>query len=113
MTNTNLNTLPTEIIEKVKNTLKIYPRAYVVYEDGRYNVSAGIALKAIYSEDHKFIGEYLEKEVFNENERIINYVENFHEYPINYKGKRDYKFINALTWDDKVKLDENGDIVKA
>lgn len=110
---TALNTLPTEIINQVKETLKAYDRAYVIYENGAYRVSVGIAITATYADDHKFIGEYKAVEVFSEEERVINYVESFHEYPGNYKGNRDYKMLNALTWDDKVKLDENGNIVKA
>ena len=45
------------------------------------------------------------------NDEIINYVESFHSYPIDYKGKRDYYWIKNLSRDAKVKFDENGNLV--
>lgn len=108
-----INNLPEYVQVKVKNALKAYDRCYVVYEYGEYHVSAGIALKAKYAPDHEYIGEYKNTDVFTSDERIINYVESFHDYPIEYKGKRDYRMINALTWDDKVKFDDSGNIVRA
>lgn len=111
---TNLNTLPIEIREKVKSVLKAYDEVHVIFEYGEYHVSAGISLKAVYADDHKFIGTYKANEIFTPEERIINYVEAFHEYPIQYKGKRDYVWLKSLTsWDDKVKFDENGNLVTA
>ena len=111
---TNLNTLPIEIQEKVKRILKAYDEVHVIFEYGEYHVSPSISLKATYSEDHKFIGTYKANEIFTPEERIINYVEAFHDYPIQYKGKRDYAWLRTLTsWDDKVKFDENGNLVKA
>lgn len=110
---TNLNTLPSEVQEKVKNTLKAYNEVSVIFEDGRYNVTTGTLIKASYSNDHKVIGRYKADEVFTEEEMIINYIEEFKSYPSQYKGKRDYRFINSLERGDKVKFDENGDIVKA
>lgn len=110
---TNLKTLPIEIQEKVKSVLKAYDEVHVVFEYGEYHVSAGIALKATYGDDHKFIGTYKATEIFTPEERIINYVEAFHDYPIQYKGKKDYGWLNSLTWDDRVKFDENGNLVNA
>lgn len=110
----NLNTLPNEVQEKAKDILRAYDRVYVIFENGEYHVSAGIGIKNEYASDHEFIGEYTAKEVFTEEERIINYVESFHEYPIQYKGKRDYAWLNSLTsWECKVKFDENGNLVNA
>ena len=45
------------------------------------------------------------------NDEIINYVESVQSYPIDYKGKRDYNWIKNLSWDEKVKFDENGNLV--
>ena len=110
---TNLNTLPKEVQEKVKNTLKAYNEVSVIYEDGKYNVITGALIKASYSNDYKVVGRYKASEVFTEEEMIINYVEEFKDYPSQYKGKRDYSLINSLEKGDKVKFNKNGDIVKA
>ena len=110
----DFNSLPNEVQEKVKKVLKAYDRVYVIFENGEYNVSVGIGIKKEYASDHEFIGEYKVDEIYTKEERIINYVESFHEYPIQYKGKRDYAWLNSLTsWDCKVKFDENGNLVSA
>lgn len=80
----DLNTLPKEVQHEVKSILK-----------------------ASYAEDHEFIGTYKAKEVYTEPERTINYVESFHDYPIWYKGKRDYKWLKNLTNNDRVIFDNN------
>lgn len=89
-----LNTLPKEVQDEVKNTLKAYDEAHVIYEYGEYHVSVGVALKAHYAPDHKVIGTFKANEIFTQDERIENYINTFQEYPIEYKGKRDYKTLN-------------------
>ena len=100
----NLNTLPSEVIEKVKNTLRAYDEVHVIFEYGEYHVSAGLCIKATYGADHEFIGTYKAKEVFTDKERILNYVNEFQSYPIEYKGKRNYQDFNtgkreSFKWD--------------
>lgn len=86
------NELPQEIQEKVKRTLRAYDKETVWFENGKYTY--GIALKAKYASDHEYIGTYYAKDIYTEEERIINYCEEFHDYPIEYKGKRDYNILN-------------------
>lgn len=112
-TKNSLETLPTETQSKVKEVLTVYDKAYVSYEDGAYHVSPNCCIKASYSSDHKSIGTFLKDDVFTKEEQIINYVEQFHAYPISYKGKQDYQFLDSLKWDSKVKFDSNGNIVLA
>lgn len=107
----NFNTLPSEVIEKVKNTLRAFDEVHVIFEYGEYHVSTGIAIKATYAPDEEFIGTYKASEVFTEEERILNYVNEFQSYPVNYKGKRNYQDFNTgkretFKWD-------NGNIVIA
>lgn len=112
MKNELFNTLPTEVQEKAKNILKAYDEVHITFENGNYNVGAGISLRNEYPNDFRVIGDYKANEIFTEEERIINYVESFHDYPRNYKGKRDYSWLRTLTsWDDKVKFDEFGNLV--
>lgn len=106
--------LPAEIQAEIKDTLKAFDKCTVWFEYGAYHVELGCCLKSQYGADLKYIGEYTKYEIFTDAERIINYVESFHDYPIEYKGDRDYiGFIETLVWGDKVKFDENGNLVKA
>lgn len=107
----NINELPMNIQEEIKNTLKAYDEVTVFYENGTYHF--GLCLKSQYADDHEYIGTFKASELYGENERIVNYVESFHEYPIQYKGKRDYRWLKALTWASKVAIDEAGNLVNA
>lgn len=83
----NFNELPASIKNEVKNLLKVYDKCFVTYENAVYHVSPSIAITASYAVDHEAIGTYTAKEIYTAEERIINYVESFHEFPIQYKGK--------------------------
>ena len=108
-----------ELSEKVQNeirkVLKAFDNCYVTFENGEYHVSSGFGIKAEYGSDYEWIGDYTAKEIFTEQERILNYVESFHSYPPQYKGNRDYKLMNELKgkWETKFKFNVNGDIVIA
>ena len=111
----NFNELPADVQSKIKQTAKAYDEVYVVYEYGEYHVGVGISLKAVYAPDHKVIGTFYAKDLYTPEERIINYIEEFHEYPIQYKGTRDYKLIHEIegNWDVKFKFDEAGNLIVA
>ena len=102
------NELPKEIQEEVKSTLRAYDYVDVWFEYGRYTF--GTTICSEYADDHEFIGTYYAKEIFTEEERIINYCEEFHSYPIEYKGKRDYDIIKD--YKAKYKMVE-GNIIRA
>ena len=102
--------LPEEVQEQVKEILKAYNSTSVTFENGKYHFG-GYCLKNTYASDYEFVGDYKADDIFTKEERIINYVESFHSYPIDYKGKRDYKWIKNLSRDAKVKFDENGNLV--
>lgn len=86
-----LNTLPSEVVEKVKKVLRAYDEVHVIYEYGEYHVTTSLCIKATYAPDDEFIGTYKAKEVFTPEERMLNYINSFQDYPIEYKGKRNYK----------------------
>jgi hypothetical protein len=108
-----LNKLPASVQEEVKKWLRVYNEASVVFEYGEYHTSAGIAIKSVYADDHKFIGTFNVKGVFTEDERMVNYMNSFREYPIHYKGKRDYIWLKAQARDTKFELDSNGNFKTA
>ena len=86
----NFNELPTEIQNEIRKTLRAFDSVDVWFEYGRYTF--GSCLKASYGADHRFVGTYTAEEVYTENERIANYINEFLSYPSYYKG--------AKCWDD-------------
>lgn len=102
------STLPKEIQEEVKQTLRAYDDVTVWFENGRYRY--GVSIKSKYAPDHEYIGTYYAENVYTEEERIINYCEEFHSYPIYYKGKRDYELIKD--YNARYKM-VDGNIVRA
>ena len=101
----------TEKVE-IKDTLKAYDRVEVEFENGQFHFSTGSCLRAKYAPDHEFIGTVYADDIFTEEERIVNYVEAFHSFPIGYKGKRDYRMFEGLDWSAKFAL-VDGNIVRA
>ena len=93
---TELKYLPKAIQKQVKNTLRAYADCLVVFENGRYLVGGGLTIKEHYADDHEVIGNYRAEEVYTETEITENFINQFHDYPNNYKGNRDYKLINDL-----------------
>ena len=94
--NTRFEELPAEVQEMVKSNLHVYDQTHVSFEYGKYHVSPNVCLKAEYGEDHREIGTYRADEIFTEEERIENYINAFGEYPIEYKGKRDYEMMRKM-----------------
>lgn len=71
------STLPTDVKKDVKETLSAYNRVSVTFENSKYKVSPNICLSSSYSNDYKFIGEFKATDIFNDEERIHNYITNF------------------------------------
>lgn len=90
----DFTTLPIEEQESIKSELRAFDKVVVFFEDGRF--THGVCLKASYAPDHEYIGTYRADEIFTEDERIENYINEFHDYPISYKGKRDYKLMRRM-----------------
>lgn len=88
---TRLEALPVEVQNKIKDTLKAYDSVFVSYENGEYHF--GLYIKKTYAADHKVIGTFYAKDIYTEEERILNYVDTFHDYPTQYKGKKDYTIL--------------------
>lgn len=94
---TNLTSLPINIQNDVKDTLRAFDRCDVWYEYGEYRVSTGACLRAKYAPDHRFVGTFTKEEVFTETEQIENYINEFNCYPSNYKGKKDWQMIHKMS----------------
>jgi hypothetical protein len=85
-----LSDLPIEVVAKVMSTLRAFKECNITFEYGRYEVNTGYMLKSSYGSDHRIVGEVRAADVYTEDERTQNYIECFHDYPHEYKGKRDY-----------------------
>ena len=105
LTREDISNLPYEVKTKVINTLKAYDEVTISYEDGEYYF--GNLIKAEYSKDHKVIGTIYAKDYYTENERIANYINEFNDYPSNYKGKRDYSILKQMKDSEKYDFDNN------
>ncbi len=90
------NILNEEVQIGVKNILKVYDKCTIVYEHGSYTVQTGSYLKNVYAPDFKVVGNIHKNDIYTEEEQIINYIEEFREYPPEYKYKRDYNIIKKL-----------------
>lgn len=108
----NFNELPKEVQEEVKGILKAYDSVNVWFENGRYTYVDVLAKE--YAPDHKFIGTYKKSDVYSETEQIENYINEFHDFPMNYKGKRDYAMLHKMDEERECELvsTENPNIKK-
>lgn len=88
----NFNELPESLQGRIREYLRAYDTVHVTYENGTYYF--GTFLKKTYAPDFEPIGTFKAKDIFTEEERILNYVNSFHDYPIQYKGKKDYRILS-------------------
>lgn len=105
--------LPDDVQAEAKDTLKAYSKATVEFADGNFSVHTGCMICKTYAYDLCVCGTYTAEEIYTAEERIINYVEAFHDYPVEYKGERDYKMLNGLgsNWNAKFAL-VSGNLVR-
>lgn len=89
-----IKNLPNAVQAHIISTLKAYDEIFVTYENGEYHY--GLCLKSSYAPDHKVIGRFKAEDIYTEEERIENYINEFKSYPANYKGKRDYTIIKKM-----------------
>ena len=68
--------LPFDVQETIKGYLKAFNKVDVYYENGEYHF--GVVIKSHYAPDHQFIGEYYAEDIYSPEERILNYVNEFH-----------------------------------
>lgn len=69
--------LPEDVQESVKSTLKAYSETTVRYENKSWSECPAIILSASYSYDHFVAGYYKAKELYTEEERRQNFIEEF------------------------------------
>ncbi len=88
--------LPLSVREDVKRTLRCFNEVHITFYNGEYHVSTGIMLMGHYPDDHRVIGDVHKDDIYTPDEQIINYIESFHDYPIQYKGSRDYDLMRYM-----------------
>lgn len=93
---TNITSLPIDTQNEIRNTLKAFDRCDVWFEYGKYHVMCGACLRAYYAPDHRFVATFTKDDIYTETEQIENYINEFHCYPANYKGKKDWQMIHKM-----------------
>lgn len=109
---TILESYPKETQDAVKDMLGAYREINVITNNGIHEVSTGAGLTASYANDYR-IETFNASEILTEKEIMIGYIESFHEYPKNYEGERNLKWLESLEWETKLKIDERGNITLA
>tara|TARA_R110002096_G_scaffold260001_2_gene453376 strand:- start:182 stop:526 length:345 start_codon:yes stop_codon:yes gene_type:complete len=111
----NINELPESVVKDIKAKLGHFSEARVWKKGEEYKVVAHIGISASKSA-WEFVSEFSSAEVFSNEERIINYVNNFKDFPycvdkdhLTYRGKKDYKAIRS-NWNE-VTLNNDGNLV--
>ena len=101
-----LNDLPLSAQEDVRSVLMAYSTVYVTLKaDGKYNVTAALVLHN--GPYDQYIGEFTCKEVFTLEERIVNYVNEFRDFPCaQYTGKKDWAALQS-DWSKAEMVDGN------
>ena len=101
--------LPVDVQETIKDYLKAFNKVYVYYGNGEYRFS--FVLKDYYAPGYRFIGEYYAEDIYSLEERILNFVNEYRSYPIEYKGVKD----DSIFKDYKARFiyDNEGNIVVA
>ena len=94
--------LPEDVQDKARGHLRAFNECLIVFEHGRFSVGGGACLAASYAPDHKVHGIVYADDIYTPEERICNYIEEFHDYPPQYKGARDYKM---LKWMEQMRKD--------
>ena len=83
--------LPKETQNKVKSVLCAYDNCIVErkIKTGEYIVSVSVALLNHYTTE--FVMKINKNDIYTEDEQIVNYVNEFRSYPVEYKGNKDYR----------------------
>lgn len=93
MTTEAFEALPEDVQKKARSHLRAFNECLIVFEYGEFQVGGGSCIKAVYAPDHKVYGFVYADDIYTPEERICNYIEAFHDYPLQYKGKRDYDML--------------------
>jgi len=86
----NFEKLPQDVQDKVKSILRCYDAVHINFEYGKYEVTTSVCIKATYGPDHKVIGTMYKNDIYTPTEQMENYINSFRDYPIEYKGNKDY-----------------------
>lgn len=64
LTKEELNILPIEIATEIKETLIYFEKCNLIYQNGKYEVSASTVLQNEYAKDRIFIGFVRSKDIY-------------------------------------------------
>jgi hypothetical protein len=107
-----LSTLTASEIAEVKYSLECFDSCIVTRNRNTGKIIATNAIVLHNGQYDEYLGEVLADEVFTSEERILNYVKNFRDYPWpQYKGAKDWKKLDS-DWTE-VSLNAEGNLIFA
>ena len=102
-------TLPAEfseaVVQDVVETLKAFSTARVIRENGIYTTTTGVCLTNSDNSDDFKVWEFHKDSFFSADEQVENYVNEFKDYPAEYKGRRNYSELRKLDGVDTYRND--------
>jgi len=105
MNNALFLSLPVSTQSEVKSILSAYNDCSIEKtKSGEYKVIICVAIHC--GEYNEQLGSINKNDIFTADEQIINYVKSFRDYPIQYKGKKDYILLQG-DWTNAVMIDGN------
>lgn len=113
MNTETIKQFPVKVQEEILDVLKGWSSVNVSFSNGKYHVSPDSMICATYAPDHKVFGEFFQKDIYTEEERVLNYLETFHDYPYpcSFKGNGPKgRELDNLPWGTKFQYNADGDI---
>ena len=101
---TRFEELPMDIQLEIRDTLKAFDTCHVTFSNGCYHVGCGVCLMREYPKDFRVVGDYNADEIYTVDERIENYVNEFHSFPPQYKGMMNWKLMREMDEDRSIKV---------
>ena len=94
--------LPEEIVEEARMMLSHVPMVYVIRWNGRYRVVESLR-GYFHAADEAVVAELRDYDFYTDDERTANYINEHHQYPEWYMGRRDKDILSRL--DEDVEYD--------
>lgn len=88
---------PREVQERILEALKQVRYVYVVRNGDRYSVTTHLTTQRSERGEWEYLGKFTMEEIYSPDERILNFVEVMHDYPPEYRGKRDYLMLQSVS----------------
>ena len=83
-------TLPLKAQSEISDTLKAYSKVDFYFRGCEFQVRAFTILSAT-NDGYTHLASFNKDDIFSEEEQIVNYVNSFRSFPIEYNGNKNWK----------------------